>query len=241
MSITAVVLAAAVAGGGYNRPVAYDSFTFHRHLYHMVMVNLDCGACSLETVYSPHLTSAHSLVGQAQPIAAITGTFFQPGSSRCVADVVVDGNLVSSGNRGTAVAVDYYGNVTIFDEPFNRKVDWSAYKFGLRGLVRVVDGGKVAPNPRAQRFRDKHIWGRASRTGLGLTKSGKLVLFGTRDQVSLTEFGQAMKEHGVRNGVSLDGGSSTCFYYKGSFLIPPARKLCNMVVVTEKGQFAEVR
>ena len=240
MSITAVVIAAA-AFGKVNRPIAYDSFTYHRHLYHMVMVNLDCGACSLETVYSSHLESAHVLLGQSQPVVAITGTFFQPGSSHCVADVVVDGNLMSTGNRGTAIAVDYYGNVKIFDEPFNQKVDWSAYKFGLRGLVRVVDGGRVAPNPRAQRFRDKHIWGKASRTGIGLTTSGKLVLFATRDQVGLTEFGHAMKDHGVRNGVSLDGGSSTCFYYKGSFLIPPARKLCNMLVVTEKSQFAEVR
>jgi exopolysaccharide biosynthesis protein len=43
-----------------------------------------------------------------------------------------------------------------------------------------------------------------------------------------------MKSHGVRNGVSLDGGASTCFYYNGSYLIQPQRKLCNMLVVSQK-------
>jgi exopolysaccharide biosynthesis protein len=185
-------------------------------------------------VHSTSLTSVHTLVDGSQPVVAITGTFFSPGSQKCVADVLVDGNLVAKGARGTAVGVDYDGNVTIFDEPFNKEIDWSSYKFGLRGAVRVVDGGKVRPNPIAQRFHDSHIWGKAARVGLGLTKSGKLVLFATKEKVTLSELGNAMKSRGVRNGVSLDGGSSTCFYYNGSYLIAPQRKLCNMFIVSQR-------
>jgi len=185
-------------------------------------------------IHFPSLTSVHSFVDKSQPMVAITGTFFSPGSQCPVADVLVDGNLVAKGSRGTAVAVDWYGKVTIFDEPFNSNIDWGAYQFGLRGAVRVVDGGVVRPNPKAQRFHDPAIWGKASRTGLGLTESGKLVLFATNDKVTLSEFGKAMKSRGVRNGVSLDGGGSTCFYYNGSFLIPPHRKLSNMFVVCQK-------
>lgn len=239
MSFLSVAIAAtSVHTGGYTRPISYDSFMYNHHLYHMVLANMDCGACAVSTVHCDWLTSAHRLVGESQPVAAITGTFFSPGSQKCVADVVVDGKMVAQGNRGTAVAVDYYGNVKIFDEPFNKAMDWSAYKFGLRGAVRVVDGGRVAPNPKAQRFHDPHIWGKASRTGLGLTESGKLILFATRDNVSLSEFGKAMRTKGIRNGVSLDGGSSTCFYYNGEFLISPGRKLCNMLVLSEKEAYA---
>lgn len=231
MSIIPVLLAAGAVGTSAARPISYDSFSFHHHIYHVVAVNLSSGACAAETVHSDWLTSVHNLVDRSQPTVAITGTFFSPRSQKCVADVVVDGNLVAHGSRGTAVAVDWYGKVRIFDEPFNHPVDWSSYKFGLRGAVRVVDGGKVRPNPKAQRFHDKDIWSHARRTGLGLTTSGRLLLFGTNDQVSLSELGYAMKSRGVRNGVSLDGGSSTCFYYNGSFLVPPKRKLCNLFVV----------
>lgn len=234
MSLVAAAVLAMYGGKGEFRAIAYDSFKYARHYYHVVTVNLSAGTCKATTVHCDWLTSVHRLIEPKQPAVAITGTFFSPGSQKCVADVLVDGNLVAQGARGTAVGVDWYGNVSIFDEPFNKKIDWSTYQFGLRGAVRVVDGGKVRPNPIAQRFHDRNIWGKAARTGLGLTKSGKLLLFGTNDRVTLSEFGKAMAMRGVRNGVSLDGGASACFYYNGAYLIPPHRRLCNMFLVTQK-------
>jgi exopolysaccharide biosynthesis protein len=230
--VASVLVAAAVGAGGHARSIAYDSFNYGNHFYHVVAVNP--ASCSVRTVHQDWLTSVHTMVDRSQPKVAITGTFFSPGSQKCVADVCVDGNLVARGARGTTVAVDYYGNVSIFDEPFNSKIDWTQYQFGLRGAVRVVDGGRVAPNPKAQRFHDPAIWGKASRTGLGLTKAGKVLLFATSNGVTLSEFGKAMKSRGVRNGVSLDGGASTCMYYNGTFVVAPHRKLCNLLVVSEK-------
>ena len=232
-SVLASIAILAAKGGG-ARPISYQSFMYDHHLYHMVVANMPSGRCTAKTVHNQWLTSVHTLVDHSQSMVAITGTFFSPGSEKCVGDVLVDGNLVARGARGTAVAVDWYGNVSIFDEPFNKKIDWSSYQFGLRGAVRVVDGGKVRPNPVAQRFHDSHIWGKASRIGLGLTKTGKLLLFGTGDSVTLSELGRVMKSWGVRNGVSLDGGALTCFYYNGAFLIPPHRKLCNLFIVGER-------
>jgi exopolysaccharide biosynthesis protein len=223
---------AAALGAGHARSIAYDSFKYGNHFYHVVAVNP--ASCSVKTVHQDWLTSVHTMVDRSQPKVAITGTFFSPGSQKCVADVEVDGKMVATGARGTTVAVDYYGKVSIFDEPFNSQIDWSLYQFGLRGAVRVVDGGRVAPDPKAQRFHDPAIWGSASRTGLGLNKAGKVLLFATPDRVTLSEFGKAMKSRGVRNGVSLDGGASTCMYYNGTFVVAPHRKLCNLLVVSEK-------
>jgi len=157
-------------------------------------------------------------------------------SQKAVADVLVDGDLRSHGSRGTVVAVDWYGGVRIFDRPFQTHVDWSSYRYGFRGAVRVVAGGKVRPNPRAQRFHDRRIWGRAARSGLGLTRNGKLMLFVTREKVTLSEFGRAMRSRGVVDGVSLDGGGSTCLYYKGTLVVSPHRRLCNLFVVCPKAQ-----
>jgi len=232
MGIVTTALLLSLTGGG--RPISYNSFEFNHHLYHMVVANVPGGFCEVKTVQNDWLVTAHKLLANSHPVVAITGTFFSPGSEKAVAEILVDGNLVSRGARGTVVAVDWYGDVKIFDVPFNRRIDWSKYQFGLRGAVRVVDGGLVRPNPVAQRFHDSNIWGSAARVGLGLKPNGALLLFATKDHVTLSELGRAMKLHGVRNGVSLDGGSSTCFYYNGKFLIEPHRKLCNMLVVSQK-------
>ena len=185
------------------------------------------------TVLNHGVTSVASLVKRRTSTqAAITGTFFAPGYGTPVGDVLVDGNLMAKGYRGSVVAVDYDGDVHIFNTGFGHRVDYRDYQWALRGAVRLVQDGKVHPNPRAQNFHDPRIWGRASRTGVGVTRSGKLVLMATRNDVTLSEFGRAMVKWGVRNAVNLDGGSSTCLYYRGNVLIHPARQLSNMFVLT---------
>src|ERR1700722_14963873 len=183
MSLIATLLLSTVAGKA--RPIAYSSFEYNKHLFHMVVANLPSGACEVKTVHKDWLVSAQKLLADSHPYVAITGTFFSPGSQKAVAEILVDGNLVSRGARGTVVAVDWYGGVKIFDVPYNKRIDWDSYQFGLRGAVRVVDGGVVRPDPVAQSFHDKAIWGSAARVGLGLNKYGKLLLFATKDKVTL--------------------------------------------------------
>lgn len=234
MCLVATLLAvAAVHHSAPAQPIRYTSFYAGKHLFHMITADIAGGALSPKTVHSRRLTSVWNMISDSKPTVAITGTFFSPRGQDPVADVLVDGNLVSHGSRGTAVGVDWFGNVSIFDIPFKKQVDWSAYQFGLQGAVRVVDGGKVRPNPKAQKFHDSGIWGRASRTGLGIKETGELCLFATTSEITLSELGRAMKSHGIRNGVSLDGGGSTCLYYRGSMLIPPKRKLSNLFVISQ--------
>lgn len=214
--------------------VAHLNFVRGKARYHALVVDMSAGQYALKTVLASNSTKAWSMIGKDQPLAAITGTFFDTSSAIPVADVLVDGELHSKGNRGSCLAVDYFGAVTIFDENYRRQVDWGTYQYGLRGAVRVVSNGKVNPDPKSQRFRDRAIWGRAARTGVGLTKSGKLVLIATGKPVTLSEFGRAMVSVGIKNGLSLDGGSSTCLYYKGQMLLSPRRRLSNLLVVTNK-------
>lgn len=212
-------------------PIRYERFQYGRAVYHSVCADMASGGVSVETVHSKRLTSVRKLVASPQPVAAITGTFFCPSSQRPVADVLVDGNLVAHGMIGTALGVSWYGQPKIFDTSFGAAVDWGEYRFGLRGAVRIVSHGAVNPNPKAQKFKDKRIWGRAARSGLGLTQAGKLVLFATKGKVTLSEFGKAMRSRGIVEGINLDGGTSTCLYYQGSFVVPPGRPLSNLVVL----------
>lgn len=230
-----VALGVALTGSGsLSSPIGYQMLMVGKAKYHVVTADMSSGRVAASTVHSPRLTSVWSLLSHGKPVAAITGTFFGLHNQTPVADVLVDGNLVARGSRGSAIGVSYFGAVKVFTESFRKPVDWGEYQFGLRGAVSVVENGKVAPNPKAQKFRDSRIWGRAARTAVGTTKSGKLVLMATKSQVTLSELGRALKSRGVQNGVSLDGGGSTCLFYQGSLVIPPNRKLSNMFVLSRK-------
>lgn len=234
MSMLAVAGIAIAAGSGKSSPFSYELLAHGKAKFHVVTADLNSGQIEARTVHSPQLTSVWTLLGRGKPVAAITGTFFSYGSQKPVADVLVDGNLVARGSRGSGIGVDYYGAVKILNQSFRKGVDWRDYRFGLRGAVMVVSRGKVCPDPKSQRFRDKRIWGHAARTGVGLTKSGKLVMVATRSKITLSHLGKAMKSRGVVDGISLDGGGSTCLFYQGSLVVPPQRKLCNLFVLSRK-------
>jgi exopolysaccharide biosynthesis protein len=219
------------------RPIAYESFLRDKALYHVVKADLSSGLVNPKAVYAPRLTSTWQLVTNNNATVGITGTFFAPASGYPVGDVLVDGDLKVRGYRGSAIGIDFFGGVSIFDTRYRQEFDWSQYRGGIRGAVRLITNGKVCPNPKAQKFRDKRIWGKASRTAVGLDKNGKLMLVATKNNVTLSQLGKAMVSKGVVDAVSLDGGGSTCLYYRGKMVIGTGRKLSNMLVLQEKSAY----
>jgi exopolysaccharide biosynthesis protein len=216
------------------KPIRYQSFKEGRSYYHAVVADMAKNKVTAETYYASQLTNAWKMIGVRQPAAAITGTFFGYESQQPVADVVVDGHLVAEGHRGSAVGVDWNGKVHIFDTKFHEPIDWYSYRHLLRGTVRLIRDGKVAPDPKSQRFTDPAIWGRAPRTGVGMTADNKLVMMATKNKVTLSEFGRAMKKLKVKDAVSLDGGGSTMLYYRGALVLPPQRSLSTMFILHER-------
>lgn len=240
-------LIAAAAGlaisntGAKISPIGYELLSYGRAKYHVITADLASGQIEASTVHSPRLISVWNLLNLGQkPVAAITGTFFSPSSHRPVADVLVDGTLVAKGSRGSGIGVSYFGGVKIFHDSFRKSTDWGEYRFGLRGGVLIVQNGQVKPDPKSQRFRDSRIWGRAARTAVGTTSAGKIVMMATRSHVTLSELGRAMKSRGVKEGISLDGGGSTCLFYQGSLVVPPQRKLSNLFVLSRRTADAAV-
>lgn len=215
------------------RPIAYDSFLRDKALYHVIKADLSSGLVSPSTVYQHGLVSSWKLVTGGNATVGITGTFFAPASGYPVGDILIDGDLKVKGFRGSGLGVDHFGGVHIFDTQYKQEFDWSSYRWGLRGAVRLISNGTVCPNPKAQRFRDPRIWSKASRTAIGLDKNGKLVLVATKNNVTLSALGKAMLSRGVVNAISLDGGGSTCLYYRGKMVIGTGRRLSNMFVLQE--------
>jgi exopolysaccharide biosynthesis protein len=221
-----------VLGGGTAAasPIVHRTLSIGGKSFHAVIADVRSGHVVTEAVYC---ANAKRQIATRPPLAAITGTFYAPASRQPVGDVVVDGRLVARGARGSAIGVDWYGNVKVFDTGFQARQDWYEYRHALRGAVRLVRDGRRAADPRAQRFRDPRIWGRAARTAAGVTFEGKLVLLATRQSVTLSELAAAAIRLGVRDGVSLDGGGSTFLAYRGRTLIGTRRPLNNLLVVRQ--------
>lgn len=178
--------------------------------------------------------SFHSLIKRTQPTVAICGTFFDPKTKTPVADIVIEGQQHAEGHRGSALVIDYFNRAKILDSKLGQPVDWTLYRFGLRGGIRILTAGQSTINPISQGFKDKRIWARARRTAIGLKSNNKLVFLLTKELVQLSQLAQAMKALKVRDAIAFDGGSSTALYYKGHFAITPARTLTNLVLVYEK-------
>lgn len=227
-------IAVSVAAPSVPSAIAYYKFRQGTQVFHAVQADLNSGRITTKTALTDGLESPWSFVASHQPDVMLTGTFFAPQNGIPVADVLVDGHLEARGNRGTVLAVGHDGSIQIHDRAFRRSFDWEGFKYGLRGGVRLVKDGKVIPNPKAQSFSDPRIWGRAARTGVGLTKHGKLLFLATKHPVTLSEFGRAMTSRGVLDAVSLDGGGSTLLYYRGEMKVSTQRKLSNVLVLHEQ-------
>lgn len=214
-------------------------FMFEGATYRMVVFDPDRGSFSPQIVLSPRLVPVRELLGDDKPIAAITGTFFAWENGRPVGEVVINGDTQSEGARGSVLAVDWLGRVSIFDAPVRGWTDYFPYRFALRATIRVTREGVIDPRPWDQGFRDRSLWGSAARTCVGTTPGGKLVMAATRNSVTLSGLGRALASQGVNNLVALDGGGSTMLYANGRSLIGTMRPLNNLFVVYDRSPLDE--
>ena len=238
-SISALAFVASVvsANAAQLHPVEYSTVKWNKFTFHSVSVDLTSETVSPAVIHSPRLESIWDLVREEVPVVAITGTFFHTSSAYPVGDIVVEGRQTAEGHRGSVLAVDWFGEVKIFDSPFQSAIDWTNYRFALRGTVRLIRDGAVAPDPKAQKFRDPRVGDRARHSDHRHSGDGRLVIFATQQGVTLSEIGKAMQTTGVTNAVNLDGGTSACLLYRGALKVHPGRKLSNLFVVYERSPF----
>ena len=89
-------------------------------------------------------------------------------------------------------------------------------------------------NPEAEGFRDpKILSGTGSRSAVGVTDDGYL-LMATCSGVTVKQLAGIMKAVGAHDAMNLDGGASSCLYYKGSYLVSPGRNISNALLVVAR-------
>ncbi len=185
--------------------------------------------------------SVWHLLARSRPTAAITGTYFGSNTKIPVGDIVIEGERVHFGGVGTALCITYDNRVRFVRPPLNRQVSWGDYYTVLGAGPRLLVNGKMSLYPRGEGFRDRRVYARTARTAVGVTKHNKLLLVASRHPMSLRQLARVMKGLGAKEAIALDGGSSTCLYYRGELRIPPRRPLTNLLVVYEDAQQYEAR
>lgn len=171
------------------------------------------------------------MIERANPNVAVTGTFFSLDNLHPVGDIVIDGSLVHFGGMGTALCVTPGNQANMVTVEWGRHHDWSPYDFVVACGPRLLRRRRVVLDPRAERFRDKHMLAPNSRIAVGITNGNKLVFAMTKKPIYLGRLAKVMQSLGTSEAMNLDAGTSTGFYYNGATLARPGRNLTNMIVV----------
>ena len=171
------------------------------------------------------------MILRAQPNVAVTGTFFSLDNLRPIGDIVIDGSLIHFGGMGTALCITPNNEARMETCEWGRHHDWSPYDFVVACGPRLLHHGRVVLDPRAERFRDRHMLAPNSRIAVGITRGNKVVFVMTHKPISLGRLAKVMRSVGASEAMNLDAGTSTGFYYNGATLAHPGRKLTNMIVV----------
>lgn len=171
-----------------------------------------------------------TMVNRTKCNAAITGTFFDTKSLIPTGDIATMGRVVHYGCIGYALCVDFDNKASIVGIKEGRKTNWAGYETVLCGGPRLLSNGKIALALKHEGFTN-YLHSRARRTAVGLTDNGKMVMVCINRETTLYTLAKLMKNMGVTDALTLDGGSSTGFYHQGYYYATPGRTMTNLLVV----------
>ncbi len=185
--------------------------------------------------------SVWELLARARPTAAVTGTYFSTASKLPVGDIVLEGERVHFGGVGTALCITYDNQVRFVRQRLHRQHDWSEYRMVLGAGPRLLQKGQVMLYPPGEGFRDKRVYARGKRVAVGVTPQNKLLMAVVEKPITLRQLAHLMRALGATDAIALDGGGSTCLYYRRQLKVLPKRRLTNLLVVYEDSTEYEAR
>lgn len=232
--VIATLLANIVCIPASASSVVYSTVKSGRVTGHVVTVNL----ADPDTRVSVALArggvgkseSFKSMVKRTRPSAAITGTFFDTKTFIPTGDIAVFGKTLHTGCVGSALCIDTHNKASIVPLSVGRKQGWSGYETVLSCGPVLISKGRLAISVQHEGFGGS-LYAPATRTAVGITRAGKLILVAVNKKTSLHAVAKLMLRIGVVDALTLDGGSSTGFYAHGNFVAAPVRGLTNLLVV----------
>jgi hypothetical protein len=101
--------------------------------------------------------------------------------------------------------------------------DLANYPFSLGAGPLLVKNSRIVLNAQGETFSQAFIQQQASRSAIGITQNGQLIIAAVHDRSygkgpTLTEIAQIMQRLGAVDALNLDGGSSTGLYLGGELL-----------------------
>jgi exopolysaccharide biosynthesis protein len=181
---------------------------------------------------TPRSDSFDEMISRLKPYAAINGTFYDTARMEPIGDIVIDGKLVKHGIYRIAIAVRNDGKVE-FIRAKNGNFEWKGYKTALASGPMLVQNGRIALNS-ADGLSQHVFLGRACRSGVGVTKDGKLLLVVAKDRITLAQFAHIMLNLHALHAMNLDGGEASGLYANGRILIKPSLRMTNLLTVSRR-------
>lgn len=217
--------------------VAYGVVKHGRISAHVVTVNL----ADPETRVTVALArggvgkgeSFKSMVKRSRPVAAITGTFFDTKTLIPTGDIAVFGKVVHTGCVGSALCIDSQNKAVVVPLAKGRAQKWDSYETVMCCGPSLITRGSISIALKKEGFGNS-LTAPATRTAVGITRSGKLLLVAVNRKTSFHAVARLMLSLDVVDALSLDGGSSTGLYANGRFVAAPGRTLTNLLVVYKK-------
>jgi exopolysaccharide biosynthesis protein len=107
---------------------------------------------------------------------------------------------------------------------------WDSVDEALEAGPLLVRSGRICLNPEAEGFSSAKILSLSgARSAVGRTADGRLLLATTSGTVR--QLAAVMKRLGAEDALNLDGGASSCLWYRGKYVVAPGRKISSALLL----------
>ena len=222
---------------GWARPlpgIATRDLSVGGHRAHVVAIDLADPRVKLQTnSEASRGQTVESFARSSKAEVAINGDFFSFGTHKPSGLAITNGKQWAGTQRGFEGNIAFNGQHAEVMKPNAKNPLWSENVVSGRPTV-LTDGKLVLSDPNKNE--------RAARTGLGLSKNGRVLYLvavegRSGSGLTATELGKFMRSLGADDGLALDAGGSAQLFVKGRGMVQRstdpggARAIANVLMV----------
>jgi uncharacterized protein YigE (DUF2233 family) len=222
---------------GIKNSVILEAKTVLGYHVKIIRINLENPKIRIKAILPKHNKGANfdAMVAGSKAVAMINGGYFNTATFAPAGDLVVNGRYVARGKLRTALAItpDNRAYLWVKPESLSRssRLDWSGFETLISSGPYILRRGLVQVTPKGEGYKDPAVWGRASRSAVGISSERKLFFVSTREKLNLWQLSKIMKALNAKEAIALDGGSSVGLAWKGKVLIHPKRRIAFSIAV----------
>lgn len=207
---------------------------------HLIQVDLRLPNVRVSPAVCPHFPRGRedfkSFLARTQPRAAITGAPVDVHLGRPPVDIVIGGQVVNRGQRGTIALFGREGQMQLQRSVPGERWVGGPDQSGLGGGPKLLSQGAIDIQADKEGFTKPSDVAEALHTALGLTHEGMLLLVHVREAVDLFQLAAIMKRLGCVEAMNLWSGETCGLAYNGSIISDPKGPITHALVVYDDPQ-----